>query len=162
MICISNKTGDGIEQVKQALKGKVSAFTGNSGVGKSSLLNQIDPRLGLKTGEISDKLGRGRHTTRQVEMYELENGGLIADTPGFSSVDIEKFEVVLKDDLQNAFREFESFLGRCRFNGCSHIGEKGCAVIEAVENGIIGRQRYQSYMTIYEEIKNLKEWEIKK
>lgn len=159
---VSNRTGEGMEAVKAALAGKISAFTGNSGVGKSSLLNLIDERLGLEVGETSKKLGRGRHTTRTVELFELDNGGIVADTPGFSSLDIERFETVFKEDLQYAFREFEPYLNDCRFTGCAHMGDKGCAVCAAVERGEIPRSRYESYCALYNQVKDLKEWELKK
>lgn len=161
-VCTCGKTGMGVDTLKSMLQGYISAFTGNTGVGKSSLLNHIDPRLGLKTGEISRKLGRGRHTTRHVELYALQDGGYIADTPGFSAVDIEKFEPVLKENLQYAFREFEPFINKCRFTGCAHIKEKGCAVIDAVERGVIPQSRHKNYCMIYDEVKDIKEWELKK
>ena len=153
--------GEGVENLRRELAGKVSAFCGNSGVGKSSLLNAIDPRLSLDTADISQKLGRGRHTTRHVELYPLEGGGYIADTPGFSSVDLEKYEVILKDELQYCFREFEPFIPQCRFTGCSHTKEKGCAVLEAVRSGLIPRERHESYLALYEEAKQLREWELR-
>ncbi|HEX3025882.1 MAG TPA: ribosome small subunit-dependent GTPase A [Clostridia bacterium] len=162
VICVSSANGMGVEKVKAVLKGKLSAFTGNSGVGKSSLLNRIDSRLGLETGEISHKLGRGRHTTRTVQLYQTGDGGWVADTPGFSSLDIERFETIFKDDLQYAFREFGPYWDNCRFNGCSHIREKDCAVMGAVENGEIPASRYQSYCQLYDQVKGLKEWELKK
>lgn len=159
--CVSSVTGEGVDEVRRALQGKLAAFAGNSGVGKSSLLNRIDPRLGLATGEISHKLGRGRHTTRKVELFAQPGGGYIADTPGFSSMDIERFELVYKEDLEHCFREFAPFLGRCRFTGCSHRGEKGCAVTAAVERGELPLSRYQSYLAMYEEVKDVKPWEHK-
>ena len=149
----------GLEEIRAILGGKVSAFCGNSGVGKSSLLNALCPELALKTGEISDKLGRGRHTTRTVELFK-KNGGYIADTPGFSTLDIERFELIRKDDLKFAFPEFDRFFGTCRFNSCNHVCEKGCSVIDAVERGEIPRSRHESYVRIYEEVKDLKEWEL--
>ena len=150
----------GIEQVMQVLQGKTSAFCGNSGAGKSTLLNAIDPRLALSTGDISQKLGRGRHTTRHVELFELPQGGYVADTPGFSAVDLEKFQVILKDELAGCFREMRPYEGKCRFTGCSHTKEKGCAVLEAVQEGKIAPSRHQSYVALYEQAKNIKEWEI--
>ena len=149
----------GLEEIRAILGGKVSAFCGNSGVGKSSLLNALCPELALKTGEISDKLGRGRHTTRTVELFK-KNGGYIADTPGFSTLDIERFELIRKDDLKFAFPEFDRFFGTCRFNSCNHVCEKGCSVIDAVERGEIPRSRHESYVRMYEEVKDLKEWEL--
>ncbi len=141
------------------LGGKVSAFTGNSGVGKSTLLNHIDSSLQLETGEISKKLGRGRHTTRQAELFKLKNGGYIADTPGFSTFETNKYEIIYKDELKYCFSEFEEFEGKCRYPDCGHTSEEGCAVIEAVGKGIIPRSRYDSYLAMYEEAKQLKEWE---
>lgn len=149
----------GLEEIRAILGGKVSAFCGNSGVGKSSLLNALCPELALKTGEISDKLGRGRHTTRTVELFK-KYGGYIADTPGFSTLDIERFELIRKDDLKFAFPEFDRFFGTCRFNSCNHVCEKGCSVIDAVERGEIPRSRHESYVRMYEEVKDLKEWEL--
>ncbi len=158
---VSNETGEGVDQVRAYLQGKLSAFCGNSGVGKSSLLNRIDERLQLETAHISQKLGRGRHTTRHVELYELPEGGYIADTPGFSSVDLERCEVILKDQLQYCFREFEEYIPQCKFTGCSHTCEKGCAVIRAVEEGKIPISRHENYRALYEDAKNIKEWELK-
>ena len=160
-ICISSVTGEGVEQVRALLKGKISAFTGNSGVGKSSLLNCVDSQLSLETGEISQKLGRGRHTTRQVELLKLQDGGYVADTPGFSSIDIERYELVRKEDLPGCFREFAPYLGECRFTSCSHTCEKGCAVLKAVQEGKIAPSRHESYVTMYQEVKDIKEWQMK-
>ncbi|MDD3193272.1 MAG: ribosome small subunit-dependent GTPase A [Oscillospiraceae bacterium] len=152
---------DDLKPLLQAMEGKISAFCGNSGVGKSSLLNRIDERLDLSTGQISQKLGRGRHTTRHVQLYPV-SGGYIADTPGFSSMDLERYEVILKDQLQYCFREFEPYLDRCRFTGCSHTKEKGCAVLAALERGEIAPSRHESYFILYESAKNIKEWELPK
>ena len=142
------------------LRGKVSAFTGNSGVGKSTLLNMLFPGLELATGEISDKLGRGRHTTRVVELFE-ENGCLVADTPGFSTVDLQRYEMIDKDKLQYCFPEFEEYLGQCQFTSCAHTCEKGCAVLEAVREGRIHPSRHKSYVAMYNEVKDLKPWQFK-
>ncbi len=158
---VSCVNGDGVELVKNELNGCISAFCGNTGVGKSSLLNAIDPSLALKTGEISDKLGRGRHTTRHSEMIKVD-GGYVADTPGFSSFDSEENEIILKDDLPYAFKEFEDFIGECKFTSCLHVKDKGCRIIQAVEEGIIPVSRHESYCTMMEEAKNIKEWEIRK
>jgi ribosome biogenesis GTPase len=158
---VDNLTGKGSEQVKAALSGKMSAFTGNTGVGKSSLLNNMFPNLGLATNEISKKLGRGKHTTRHVQLYKTDDGGYIADTPGFSSFDTNRYDIIFKDELADCFCEFREYLGKCRFQNCSHTKEKGCAVIEAVESGKIPRSRFESYVEMYEEAKQLKEWEYK-
>lgn len=143
------------------LGGKLAAFTGNTGVGKSTLLNHIDGSLEIKTGEISKKLGRGRHTTRNVELYKLKNGGYIADTPGFSTFETRKYDIIRKEALADCFPEFRDYEGKCRFPDCAHIKEKGCAVLEAVESGEIPRSRHNSYAEMYEEAKQIKEWEIK-
>lgn len=158
---VSCVNGDGVDLVKNELKGCISAFCGNTGVGKSSLLNAIDETLSLKTGEISDKLGRGRHTTRHSEMIKVE-GGYVADTPGFSSFDIEENEIILKDDLPYAFKEFEDYLGECKFTSCLHVKDKGCRILQAVEEGDIPVSRHESYCAMMEEAKSVKEWEIRK
>lgn len=143
------------------ISGKICAFTGNTGVGKSTLLNHIDTDIQLKTGEISKKLGRGRHTTRHVELFKLKNGAYIADTPGFSTFETNKYDIILKDKLAECFREFDEFSDKCRFPDCAHIKEKGCAVVEAVNSGIIPKSRHNSYVEMYEEAKLIKEWEVK-
>lgn len=152
---------EGIDEIKNELKGCISAFCGNSGVGKSSLLNAIDETLSLKTGEISDKLGRGRHTTRHSEMIKVADG-YVADTPGFSSFDIDENELILKDDLPYSFKEFEQFIGQCKFTSCLHMKDKGCRILKAVEEGDISASRHESYCVMMEEAKNIKEWEIRK
>lgn len=153
-------TGEGVEEVKALLAGRISAFTGNSGVGKSTLLNAIAPRLGLQTADISLKLGRGRHTTRHVELFAIPGDGWVADTPGFSAMDYQRFEVILKNELESCFREFAPYLGECQFTGCSHTAEKGCAVRQALAAGEISQSRYESYCAMYQEAKNIKEWEL--
>lgn len=161
VILCDNNSGSGSDDVKAMLNSKVSAFTGNTGVGKSSLLNRIDNRLALETGETSKKLGRGKHTTRHCELFRIA-GGYVADTPGFSSVDFERCEKILKDDLPYCFREFNPYLDKCRFQtNCSHINDKGCAVVEAVNNGLISPERHKSYIDLYNEVKDIKEWQIK-
>ena len=160
-IRLSAQTGEGVEQLRQAIAGKVCAFTGNSGVGKSSLLNALEPDMDLATAQVSDKLGRGRHTTRHVELFRLSCGALVADTPGFSSFDVDHMELGRKEELQYAFREFAPYLGKCRFQDCAHLKEKGCAVLEAVAAGEIPATRHQSYLRLYEEAKAIPDWERK-
>ena len=161
VIGCDNQSGEGSKEIKELLRGKICAFTGNTGVGKSSLLNAVFPELKLATGETSKKLGRGRHTTRHCELFKTD-GGYIADTPGFSSLDFERCEKILKDDLPYCFREFVPYLDSCRFNtNCSHINDKGCAVCEAVKNGKITVSRHESYVAMYNEVKDIKEWQKK-
>ncbi len=161
VICTSAETGEGVEQLRQLIKGKLTAFTGNSGVGKSSILNRLCPELALSTGEVSQKLGRGRHTTRHVELYDLGEGTYVADTPGFSSFDTDMMEIILKENLQYAFRDFGSYIGKCQFHDCTHRKEPGCAVTAAVAAGEIEPTRYDSYLRLYEKSSQIKPWEIK-
>ena len=183
LIRLDYDTGEGLDQIRAHIAGNLCAFCGNSGVGKSTLLNALAPQLERQTGGISQKLGRGRHTTREVEIFEV-CGGLLADTPGFASLDANKicrippeelqhafpeFEpyfgqcrftgFIPKENLEHAFPEFGPYLGQCQFTGCSHRSEKGCAVRAALEEGKLSDTRYQSYLTMYEEASQLKEWE---
>lgn len=151
----------GAEEIKSSLSSCVSVFTGNSGVGKSTLINQMFPDLSLKTGEVSLKLSRGKHTTRHVELFPLQDGGYLADTPGFSSIDLESSNLILKDDVIKGFPEFDEFLGDCRFLDCRHIGERNCAVKTAVEEGKIEKTRYESYCALYSDAEKIKDWEVK-
>ena len=158
---VSAFDGSGIDELKSALKGKICAFTGNSGVGKSSILNSIVPGLNLEVGEVSEKLGRGRHTTRHVEFFTVDEDTFIADTPGFASFEVEMMQTIDKQELQYDFRDFRGFIGKCRFADCAHLKEPGCAVIEAVQNGRIKLSRYQSYKRLYELSAQNKFWENK-
>lgn len=159
---ISAKNGAGIDELKTELCDSMSVFAGNTGVGKSSLLNALFPNLVLKTGDVSQKLGRGRHTTRHVELYKVADGSYVADTPGFSSLEIEQSDILYKENLQFAFREFADYIGQCKFTGCSHTGEKGCAVYKACTEGKIDESRYNNYKTLYSELAKRKDWEIRK
>lgn len=159
---VSAETGEGLEDLKSLISGKLSAFTGNSGVGKSSILNALDPAFQLKVGEISDALGRGRHTTRHVELYRLDCGAEVVDSPGFSSFEAEELNLEWKRRLPETFREFAPYLEGCRFVGCSHTREKGCAVLDAVKRGDIQKCRHASYLRLYEELKPLRDWQERK
>ena len=161
VISTSAKTGEGMEQLRQLLRGRLTAFTGNSGVGKSSVLNRLCPELELATGEVSEKLGRGRHTTRHVQLYSLGEDTYVMDTPGFSSFDTDQMDVILKENLQYAFPDFSEYIGRCQFADCSHRKEPGCAVRRAVEEERICPSRYDSYLKLYEKSAQLKQWELK-
>ena len=162
VICTSAETGEGVDRLRELIRGKLVAFTGNSGVGKSSILNRLAPELNLATAEVSEKLGRGRHTTRHVELYHLGEGTYVADTPGFSSFDTDQMEVILKENLQYAFPDFGAYIGKCRFDDCSHRKEPDCAVREAFEQGKIEKTRYDSYLKLYEKSSQINLWELKK
>ena len=161
VIQTSAETGEGVEELRQLLQGKLAAFTGNSGVGKSSILNRLCPQLQLATGEVSDKLGRGRHTTRHVQLYQLDEQTYVADTPGFSSFDTDQMDVILKENLQFAFPDFGPYIGCCQFHDCSHRKEPGCAVRAALENGVLEPTRYDSYLRLYEKSSQINAWELK-
>ena len=161
VIQASAETGEGVEELRNLLRGKLTAFTGNTGVGKSSMLNALSPGLSLATGEVSEKLGRGRHTTRHVELYRLEEDTYVADTPGFSSFDTEQMDIILKENLQYAFPDFGEYMGACQFHDCSHRAEPGCAVRAALEAGKLEPTRYDSYLKLYEKASQIKLWELK-
>jgi len=161
VIQASAQTGQGVGELRKLIDGKFTAFTGNTGVGKSSMLNALCPGLSLPTGEVSEKLGRGRHTTRHVELFCLGENTYVADTPGFSSFDTDQMDVLLKENLQYAFPDFGSFLGACQFHDCSHRLEPGCAVRAASQGGKIEPTRYESYLRLYEKAAQIKQWELK-
>ena len=156
---VSAETGEGLHELSAHIAGKVCAFTGNSGVGKSSILNALEPSFELQVGDVSEKLGRGRHTTRHVELFRLKNGAVVADTPGFAS--FEEETDCPPEELPYAFREFAPYLGRCQFLDCAHVKEKGCAVLEAVSRGLITQSRHDSYARLYQQAKEVPEWQRK-
>ena len=158
---VSAETGEGLDELRQAIAGKLNAFTGNSGVGKSSILNALDPAFALPVGEVSKALGRGRHTTRHVEMFSLGGDTYVIDTPGFSSFDTEELNLELKRRLPETFPEFAPYVDECRFVGCRHVKEKGCAVLAAMKEGKIPRSRHASYVRLAEELKDVNEWDKK-
>ena len=158
--CVGKGQYADVERIRAALTGHLCAFTGNSGVGKSTLLNLLDDTLCIATADISRKLGRGKHTTRHVELYRT-CGGYVADTPGFSALDSESGEFIHKDNLQYCFPEFEPYLGTCRFTSCTHICEQGCRVLQAVEEGEIDPSRHRSYAALYAEAKEVKDWQLR-
>lgn len=156
-LTVSAVKQNGCSEIIPLLSGGISVFTGNSGVGKSSILNCLLPEQRLKTGEISEKLGRGRHTTRHTELFKVY-GGYVADTPGFSSLDTERTINCEEDNLCDYFREFRDYIADCQFTSCTHRVEKGCAVLKAVEQGKISPIRHNSYVTIYNELKEINKW----
>jgi ribosome biogenesis GTPase / thiamine phosphate phosphatase len=149
----SSLTGSGSDELRSRLAGVISVFSGQSGVGKSTLLNRLVPGLELETGEISLRLGRGRHTTRHVELMDIGNGGFVADTPGFSQLDFLELGV---EELSVCFREFAPYAENCKFRGCSHLHEPSCRVIEAWQAGEIADSRYEHYKLFYNEMKDKK------
>lgn len=158
---VSAKEGVGIEELRLEMKNSVCAFSGNSGVGKSSILNALFPELDLKTGEVSDKLGRGRHTTRHTELFFVGDGSYVVDTPGFSTVETQEDLYDFKLSLAESFTDFSDYLGCCKFTSCSHTTEKGCAIVKAVEDGKIQKTRHESYVALWNELKDVTAWKNK-
>ena len=165
VFCVSAAENIGIEPIdtfiKKNLNNKISAFAGASGIGKSTLLNRLFPELSLSTSEISKKIQRGRHTTRKVELYCLSEAldcGYIADTPGFSMLDFERFDFFDKDDLPLTMREFLPYIGKCKYTKCSHTKEEGCAIVDALRHNEIARSRHESFCELYEVLKAKKKW----
>lgn len=161
VITTSAVTGEGVPELREIISGNTVAFTGNSGVGKSSLLNKLAPGLHIQTGDVSEKLGRGRHTTRHIELYALDDNTYVADTPGFSSFDTDRMDLVLKENLQYAFPDFSPYLGKCQFRDCFHLKEPGCAVRQAFTDGYIASTRYDSYVRLFERVRDIKPWDMK-
>lgn len=167
----SSKDNEGVEELKKYIKdnvvsGKTAAFAGASGVGKSTLMNAIFPSLGLATAEISKKIERGKHTTRHVEIFEIESSsdtGFLADTPGFSLIDFARFDFFSIEELEATFREFSPYRGKCRYSDCSHVGEgeDECAITLAVKENKISESRLASYRSIYKVLKSKNPYESK-
>ena len=163
------RTGEGMDAglaalkayINEETKGKIAAFSGASGVGKSTLMNRLFPHLRLETGEISRRIERGKNTTRCVELYPLTDAadcGYLADTPGFTMLDFERFDFFDKDDLPLTFREFVPLIGACRYTKCSHTKEQGCAIVDAVARGDVAKSRHQSFLALYEILKKKTKW----
>lgn len=150
VVLASAKEAEGIEEIKKLLRGKTTTVAGPSGVGKSSLTNLLQNEVQMETGEISKKLGRGRHTTRHSQIIQIEKDTWIYDTPGFTSFYVEEIE---KEELRFYFREFLEYEGTCRFQGCTHTHEPGCMVKSALEEGKISKERYENYLELYGELK---------
>lgn len=151
VVAISTLTGDGIDKLETLIKGKKAALAGPSGVGKSSILNKLHPSANMETGEVSKKTARGKHTTRHVEIFSVEHGGMIYDTPGFTSFEMPDIEL---NELREYYPEFERYHGQCKYDNCYHLKEPECAVRNAVKNGEIHILRYKAYLANMEEIKN--------
>lgn len=162
VIRTSAVTGEGMDELRGLLCGKISAFTGNSGVGKSSILNALMPGANIQTAEVSERLGRGKHTTRHVELYALGADTFVADTPGFASFEVDMVDPISCENLQYAFREFRPYIGQCRFRDCAHLKEPGCAVLAAVAAGKIAPERHESYARLYALSAQVNDWEKKK
>lgn len=151
LLTVDYQKPESVDAVRDLLAGKLSAFTGNSGVGKSTLLNAVAPGLSLETADISKKLGRGRHTTRDTVLYTLENGGRVADTPGFSTFETESYAVIAPEEMPDCFPEIAAATGDCKYADCRHLKEPACVVREAVKAGEIAQSRYESYTVMLNE-----------
>ncbi|MGE4282622.1 MAG: ribosome small subunit-dependent GTPase A [Clostridia bacterium] len=156
VISTSSHTKEGIEELRQALKGKITAFAGASGVGKSSLLNTVDSRFKLQTGEISKKIDRGKHTTRHVELLQLDEDSFVLDTPGFTSFELTNIRA---EELPHLFKEYDDYYSSCKYRSCTHIKEPQCAIKKAVLEGKLSQSRYDSYSYLYNQLKDIKEWQ---
>ena len=154
---VSVKDGIGLEPLKAETENCICAFAGNSGVGKSSLLNALFKNAGAKTGDVSLKLGRGKHTTRHTEIYKFGNTFMV-DTPGFAAISFDNIENIDKDNLAECFPDFSNYLGTCRYSTCSHTCEPGCGILDAVNRGEIQKTRHESYVSFYNELKQRKKW----
>jgi ribosome biogenesis GTPase len=168
-VFLEGKETDGVKSglkhyIETRLDGKIAAFSGASGVGKSTMLNKLFPELSLETGEISHRIERGKNTTRSVELYPLseeEGCGFLADTPGFTMLDFERFDFFEKEDLPATFREFLPYIGSCKYTKCTHTKEEGCQVLAALKRGDFAKSRHESYLLILEEVKKKPEWKRK-
>lgn len=160
---LSSVTGEGIKEFdsfrQDYCRGKVSAFAGASGVGKSTLMNRLFPHIGCATGDISHKIQRGKNTTRSVTLYETEKDTYLADTPGFTMLEFEEYDICSKDDLPLCFPEFDRYIGTCKYTKCSHTKEEGCSIIGAVNRGDISKSRHESFVKLYNDVKNKRQWD---
>jgi ribosome biogenesis GTPase len=158
---LSCETGEGVDEIEEFISTRrgILALAGASGVGKSTLLNKLFPTLSLSTGGVSRKTERGRHTTRAVTLYEVGEGAFFADTPGFSMIDFERFNFFELEDLPLAFKEINERIGECKYTKCTHLKEDGCAIVEAVKRGEISKSRHESYVSLYEILKNKHKWD---
>ena len=160
---LSCATGEGIEEIKAyidtRLDGKIAAFAGASGVGKSTLMNKLFPELSLDTGDVSRKTARGKHTTRAVNLFSISDNAFLADTPGFSMLDFDRFDFFDLENLPLCFPEINQRIGECKYTKCTHIKEEGCAIVSAVKRGEVAKTRHESYVLLYDILKNKHKWD---